>query len=798
MFYNALIKFRDEQLENYHGHSLEYSASDYHHISRPAAATRAVARHSKNGRLQNQLRRRCQFSIVPEVSRRSSSAKEPKSSHSYDPFRASLSPPANPPVEYASVTIHRKSSDGRPIEEPTDGTETAEKPEACGMQPEEANDAPSPSMEVIKRTRKRKPEGSFNSRVSLAPSRRGFSPAPGVRAASSYKRNVSFRHIRNRSQTASSMKIKREQTRSQNSITKDLARDQSSSKLLSSTMLAPARYSSPTLPSPPAMVRTSEVVAATGKDLDVKKVRRNSSYWKEEARKVSNELSRICEEAFNRCSVSTGHTLESSIAGGTDSTATSISIHEEAERSKASAKSSERELPVHTEGLSCSDTVKELAETRRRLLEHSSKAGSEGLPEYLKEVIAHLDRLIAQDTARQQRCKSEEADQNRRAISDPIAKSAVDTHQLPSISEELTSPMESTGGSESKDSGHKALSQSSRVMSKREERSTIRVVPKDSSLPSIDEIKPLTIRKRNAQTSVTTGLRSSSADSASLYRNPSNSVEGQSNGTFFGSMRYNSRYRMALEPIEENPPCSQRSDARASFAEKKWSWFSKHKSQAYEETPPTAKDTVPAQQNSTNVSGPDVKTAEVSQSAAADETKTAARKSSGKSFLKIFGKKKTERSDSGSDKGNSSLSCVSTQLANFIQQPQETKLAKQTWLLRRTQTPMILRLRKTLCRLQNRSRSRNRNRRRDLDVGILVTPVRARTGLRGFSTSSPRPKSLPCRHPRRRRAKKSTRHYANGNNTAWKTCDSTRRRTSSMVVSRKRTVSSSLFLISTD
>lgn len=650
MFYNALIKFRDEQLENYNGHSLEYSASDYHHISRPPAATRALARHSKNGRLQSQLRRRSQFSIVPEVSHRSSSAKEPKSSHCYDPFRASLSPPADPPVEYASVTIHRKSSDARPIEEPAEGTETAEQSEVCGEQPEEANGARSPSMEVIKRNRKRKVQGSTNSRASLAPSRRGFSPAPGVRAASSYKRNVSFRHIRNRSQTASSMKIKREQTISQNSIAKSLARDQSS-KLISSTVLASVRYSTPALPSPPAVVRTSDVVAAAGKDLDVKKVRRSSSFWKEEARKVSNELSQICEEAFNRCSVSTGHTLGSSIAGGTDSTATSISIHEEAERLKASAKSSERELPETAEGLSCSNTVRELAETRRRLLEHSAKAGSEGLPEYLKEVIAHLDRLIEQDTARQQRGKSEEAEQSRRAISDPNPKSAVDTHHLPSISEELTSPTESSGGSESKDPDHQSSSESSRVSSRREERSTIRMVPKDSSLPSIEEIKPLNIRKRNTQTSVTTSLRSSSADSASLSRAPNNSLEGRSNGTFYGSMRYNSRYRMALEPIEENPPCSRCSDVRASFVEKKWSWFSKHKSQTYEETPPTPKDTVPAQPNS--ATGPDVKIAEVSQSAAADETKTAARKSSGKSFLKIFGKKKTERSDSGSDKGNS-------------------------------------------------------------------------------------------------------------------------------------------------
>ncbi|KAL1970344.1 hypothetical protein VTN77DRAFT_5504 [Rasamsonia byssochlamydoides] len=641
MFYNALIKFRDEQLENYDGQPLEYSASDYHHISRPPAAVRAVARYSRNGRVQTQSRRRSQFSILTDVSRRSSSAKEPKSSQSYDPFRASLSPVANPSVEYANVTIHRKSSDVLPATESSEGAETSKQSTVRKVQqPEEANCVPNSSVELIQWNRKKKAERSCHSRSSLAHSRRGFSPAPGVRAASSYKRNVSFRHIRNRSQTGS-IKSKRERTRSQNSIAKDLANDQ-----ISSIMVSGVRYSSPALPSPPAVVRTSDVVAGIGKDLDIKKVRDCSSYWKEEARKVSAELSQICEEAFNRSSVSTGRTVESSIAGASDSTATSMSIYEEVEQSKSSAKPGDREVPEPPAGISTSCTVRELAETRRKLIEHSAKAGSEGLPDYLKEVIAHLDRLIEQDTVRQQRWKSDETDQSRRAISEPIPKRSADTHYLPAISEELASPMESPTASEFKHPDHQqARPGSARPVSARpNEKATIRMVPRDSSLPSINEIKPLTIRKRSTGTSGTTGVRSSSAESGGPSKNPSNPVEERQGSTLVGCMRYNSRYHMALEPIEENPPCPRRSDARGS-AEKKWSWFSKHKSQVYEETPPTPKD-VPAGSNSA-VPGNDVK-AEVSQ-VPVDETKTTAGKTSGEksksAFLKIFGKKRTERGD---------------------------------------------------------------------------------------------------------------------------------------------------------
>ncbi|RJE17021.1 serine threonine protein kinase, partial [Aspergillus sclerotialis] len=60
LFYNALIRFRDDQLENYDGQPLEYSASDHHHISRTAGAINR--RHGS--RRYGTHRRRSNFSIL--------------------------------------------------------------------------------------------------------------------------------------------------------------------------------------------------------------------------------------------------------------------------------------------------------------------------------------------------------------------------------------------------------------------------------------------------------------------------------------------------------------------------------------------------------------------------------------------------------------------------------------------------------------------------------------------------------------------------------------------------------------
>lgn len=66
------MRFKEEQLENYQGNPLGYSASDYHHISRPVA--RAVIRRSQssNGVRHSRMYSRPSLSEImfpPEVER---------------------------------------------------------------------------------------------------------------------------------------------------------------------------------------------------------------------------------------------------------------------------------------------------------------------------------------------------------------------------------------------------------------------------------------------------------------------------------------------------------------------------------------------------------------------------------------------------------------------------------------------------------------------------------------------------------------------------------------------------------
>lgn len=639
MFYNALIKFRDEQLENYHGQPLEYSASDYHHISRPAAAIRAVAKHSKNGRLQGHTRRRSQFSILAEVNRHAGAGKEPKSSGSYDPFRASRTPVTNPnpSTQYTSITVHRSQN----AAEPPEDLNAASNDDAPPSSPPKVNVPPSSSVEIIQWKRTKKSQRSFQSKSSLATSRNGYSPAPTHHVVPGYKRNVSFRHIRNKSGGGSSVKTRNERTKSHNSIMAIIANNESC-KFSVHSGLAPSRYSSPALPTPPTVVRTSSAVADPDSDLGVLKIRDN--FWKEEARKVSNELSQICEEAFNRSSVSTGHTAVS-----TETTATSMSIHEDVERAKELVNN---EVPDKVSNLPTSYTVKELTETRRKLLEHSSKAEAAGLPDYLSEIIAHIDRLIEQDIARNKGKPDPSGIDTStlypRTISDPIVRQPVETGYLPSISEEIFTQLETSSGYDLQRIDHLPTPEPSpRLSPKVDRKSTIRVVPHDSSLPSIDEIKPLTIRKRNDPTpsAISTGSRHSSADSVPANRNVA-AGQRTSSDSVAATMRYNSRSPMVLETIAENPAPSRRSDVKVPSGEKKWSWFGKQKSHVHEETPnPVSKEPALVATKSVPATTPN----RTERPATQVEESVPNRRTSGErsraSFLKIFGKKKTEKAD---------------------------------------------------------------------------------------------------------------------------------------------------------
>ncbi|OOQ82881.1 putative serine/threonine protein kinase (Kcc4) [Penicillium brasilianum] len=542
MFYNALVKFRDEQLENYQGQPLEYSASDYHHISRPGDRVRRGRSSSK---------RRSQVSAVKELHRRMSAAKEPKSSasiESYDPYR---SPKVRTPakeVQFAHITIHKASE----VAEQGQVTPAVKPPPSIveEEEPEDTHDV-TPSPFTVLQKRKHKPNSmkSFQSSKVLHSSSRylGLSTR-----STSYRRNVSFHHVRNRSQGSTKPKRRRTGTNQHS----DLKRSPSAAslKMIADDLVVLDIPSSPPLPAQPTVVRPSSAKARNL--VRERKVHQSDMIWTEDARKVSNELGKICEEAFNGSSLTTMRV--SSSATGYETPGTPVSVSSPQQRTVLPVTDT---VAVPKEAMNepgRSYSIQELTETRRKLVEHS-KGCSDNIPAYLSGVIGHLDRLIEEDPGHgQPRRKMEESTST---LVDPFSGGTEDT-SLPMINEEFASPVRAPSEYSPMPKLQTKARASAATSRANDAKTTIRMVP-HSSLRSIEEVKPLMIRKK-VQISDSDVVNS---DSAEASRN-------------FSQSSRQSRPLGGLEPIEEVPVSPRRTTDN-----KKWSWF-KHRSQV-PDTPPS-------------------------------------------------------------------------------------------------------------------------------------------------------------------------------------------------------------------
>lgn len=540
MFYNALVKFRDEQLENYQGQPLEYSASDYHHISRPGDRVR---------RGRSSFKRRSQVSMVKDLHQRMSSTKEPKSSasiESYDPYR---SPKAKTPakeVQYAQITIHRapkvpEQGEVSPVVKPPPSIFEEE-------EPEDVQDAVASPFTVLQK-RKHKPSSMKSFQSSRVPHSSSRYPGLSTRSTS-YRRNVSFHHVRNRSQGSAKPKRRRTGTNQHS----DLKRSPSAASLqmIADALVVPDIPSSPPLPAQPTVVRSSGAKAKSlGRERKVSDI-----IWIEDARKVSNELGKICEEAFNGSSITTMRI--SSSATGYETPATPVSMPSPEPPLALSAKQTLVTPPEIPNEPGQSYSIQELTETRRKLVEHS-KGQSDSIPAYLTGVIGHLDRLIEEDQVfdRSRRKLEESAS----ALVDPFSGGTEDT-SLPVINEEFASPVCAPSEYSPMPKFQKRQRAPAAPSRAGYGKTTIRMVP-HSSLRSLEEVKPLMIRKK-VQISDSDAINS---DSAEASRN-------------FSQSSRQSRPIGVLEPIEEVPV-----SPKGTTDSKKWSWF-KHRSQA-SNTPPS-------------------------------------------------------------------------------------------------------------------------------------------------------------------------------------------------------------------
>lgn len=504
MFYWALIRFREEQLENYLGDPLQHSASDYHHLKQP---TLMIPRTATRSALHQ--RRTSQFSIVSEDSivrsgyyRNPGTANSKTTQASYDPYRASRTPVGSGHKAGTTIVVRRPGSRTSIQRAPASSLrhELQEKKLAAEVLAADTSDLQS----VLQH--KRRTYSTVSSHSSLA-----SSVHPRIfRKSTSYRRNVSFQHYRQRStQAARTSKQHSPQSSGSRPATRESHQTFTDSR------------STPSLPTPHHIPRPRRPAS----DLDIYNSR---VVWREETRHVSAELSKICEEAFNRSSVSYTSDL-SHQQGSMDSPATTVSIPEAL-------------LPKLSKyhALAMTPTLKDLLERRARMID----AWGDGDPQTLADLVATLDRRIVEEQ------HTIEANLDRRAASDPSNdkfKGSRDTSSTVDTMKDYQL---------AKHNGARAVSDPVRMKD-----NTIRVVSPDPTSP---------VSRLSARTSKAT---------------PINSLKG---GPIEVDRKSYDKRLLAgqhLEPIMEDPKQSPKKQASSDL--KKWSWLGKKAAASDENLPPT-------------------------------------------------------------------------------------------------------------------------------------------------------------------------------------------------------------------
>lgn len=416
------MRFREDQLENYQGPSIEYSISDYHH-----APSQGVKRSSTGLSLQvpGLVRQRVsQYSILENNTTRKTIVNQRKPSvaeteQSYDPFRPSRNQIGVVQADRARITVFRRFSGSHkqhqrnaPDSRRTNSKISAQNLTLTRTPQSEAHNVPSSLPPPISITPQVNPNINER-RLSQCSSRHSAAHSVPVHTSMSYKRGVSFVHMRRRSGTTDNHFHSTPQTTSTPlAIQEKYLRDGLQQATFSPE--TPSTANSPQQMPPPIRMRKNHAIA--GQDLAARE------YWKEDA---STELEKVCEEAFNRKSTaSTVMTITRTEHDHSfDSPATSMGVHEDSQASPidihVSKKKYGRELylnrplplPPSFEHLE-SYTYRELAKTRALLKERAADKSIVLAPGYFDEVIAHLDRLMQPSTLRVNEC-------DQRAVSTP-------------------------------------------------------------------------------------------------------------------------------------------------------------------------------------------------------------------------------------------------------------------------------------------------------------------------------------------------------------------------------------------
>lgn len=507
LFYHALIKFREEQLENYDGVALQYSASDYHHITKPRV--KGVKRKSGVQGLGH-TRRPSQFSIVSQSSgRRESYYKSPAISASkatqstYDPYRSSKTPIIDNSRDPSTVVVRRDVRSG--------STATSVRhPAVSRLQNHGPPEVPEESDRSLQQ--RHASYSTIASRSSLASSKH----ATRLRKSASYKRRVSFPRGRQTSGTACVDKVRgtaQEAITSSTDVSNDRPRTRGAESMASTT------YSDPSLPTPPATARPRRPAS----EIQLKKGVPLNQTWRDDTRKVSQELGKICEEAFNRSSISS--TSGNSHYAGVDTPPTSVGTQD----GRVPSRLRDRPLPE-------TPALRELQEKRQKVVEMFKGHNQVDL----NKMLAPIDALIDEEIQKQKGHVSRVPASEQRASSMPLPRNTM---------EDLKRLREDAPRAASDPLNNKVQLQDA----------TVRLVP--ASSPQGSRLSPVNPRKNKAMP--INSMRDGRVD-------PSVTQQDRQG---YDSRLHSSK--VVLDTIQEDPSSSPKKKPSTTSLARKWSWLNK-------------------------------------------------------------------------------------------------------------------------------------------------------------------------------------------------------------------------------
>ena len=339
-------------------------------------------------------------------------------------------------------------------------------------------------------------------RMSRGASRRSMVSTSSVRAAPrksfSYKRNVSFIHPRRPSNPQPPLRTA--QTTSPYTLHESYAMGQEAEatetdEVPELPIRIDSRFTADSpVPEATQVVRSKKTPSRNHPVPDIV-LTRSSQYWKDDARKVSTELEKYIDEAFNRSSMQSNVTRETKETERSCNTPTTTfsqrdysgsSIQHQQHRPAKIARTTDRSIlerplpnlpPPEYPGTN-DFSQRELAKARDLL---KQRAADPSIKEALDDVIAHLDRLMQPSAIRIQ-------EQERRAASTPDPKSPLEKRD---DTFERFFQEGYTGIRAASEPVRRGNADNPHV------RTTVRMVEHSDENVAISPTKPLTIRKKS-------------------------------------------------------------------------------------------------------------------------------------------------------------------------------------------------------------------------------------------------------------------------------------------------------------